>query len=221
MSNSNNSNYDYLVNKILQELAKVTTQNDDENTDKEGNMHMTNPNPNQKTTTSRQPQRLSEINPQLNKDLTKLSEQPQPQLQPQAITTSQVQVHEQEQPIIENENENEVVSSELRAGGEEQPAPKFDAAAFIAKHGTKSAAIRALRSQNYSVAMISKMLDIRYQHVRNVLLQKIGAKMVTPAEAQHILEVQAAKREEAAKADSTEAAETSETQSQSMEGEGA
>lgn len=50
---------------------------------------------------------------------------------------------------------------------------KFDAAAFIAKHGTKSAAIRALTAEGKSRGDIAKMLNIRYQHVRNVLITPV------------------------------------------------
>jgi hypothetical protein len=52
-------------------------------------------------------------------------------------------------------------------------APKFDAAKFIAQHGTKSAAIRALSSQGKTRGEIAKLLDIRYQHVRNVLITPV------------------------------------------------
>jgi len=35
---------------------------------------------------------------------------------------------------------------------------------------TKSAKIRALHAENYSRSEIAKFLEIRYQHVRNVLI---------------------------------------------------
>jgi hypothetical protein len=58
----------------------------------------------------------------------------------------------------------------------------FDAEDFIKKHGTKSAAIRALRAEGKEVKDISKLLGIRYQHVRNVLMQMIGAKVPSAEE---------------------------------------
>lgn len=50
---------------------------------------------------------------------------------------------------------------------------KFDAAAFIAKHGTKSAAIRQLNADGKTRTEIKNLLGIRYQHVRNVLITPI------------------------------------------------
>lgn len=38
---------------------------------------------------------------------------------------------------------------------------------------TKSSKIRLLSSKGYERADISRFLDIRYQHVRNVLVQKL------------------------------------------------
>jgi hypothetical protein len=38
---------------------------------------------------------------------------------------------------------------------------------------TKSSKIRTLYSMNYSRSQISKLLNIRYQHVRNVLITPI------------------------------------------------
>lgn len=49
----------------------------------------------------------------------------------------------------------------------------FDAGQFIKKHGTKSGAIRALAAEGKSRGDIAKMLNIRYQHVRNVLITPV------------------------------------------------
>jgi hypothetical protein len=46
----------------------------------------------------------------------------------------------------------------------------FDAASFIAKHGSKSEAIRALAAQGKERMEIAQLLGLRYQHVRNVLV---------------------------------------------------
>lgn len=54
----------------------------------------------------------------------------------------------------------------------------FDAASFIAASGTKSAAIRRLNEKGTSRGDIAKMLNIRYQHVRNVLITPIKKEMV-------------------------------------------
>jgi hypothetical protein len=49
----------------------------------------------------------------------------------------------------------------------------FDHIKFINQCGTKSAAIRKLAAEGKSRGEIAKMLDIRYQHVRNVLITPI------------------------------------------------
>jgi hypothetical protein len=49
----------------------------------------------------------------------------------------------------------------------------FDHVGFIKKHGTKSAAIRALIAQGKTRGEVAKMLQIRYQHVRNVLITPV------------------------------------------------
>lgn len=41
---------------------------------------------------------------------------------------------------------------------------------LIEKYGNKSKAIRALAKEGHSRSEIAKALDIRYQHVRNVLV---------------------------------------------------
>ena len=49
--------------------------------------------------------------------------------------------------------------------------PRPPAAEITQSLKTKSDKIRALAQAGYDRAEISKILDIRYQHVRNVLLQ--------------------------------------------------
>jgi hypothetical protein len=54
----------------------------------------------------------------------------------------------------------------------------FNKDAFLAQHnGNKSAAIRALRAMGMEVGPIAKAMEVKYQHVRNVLLQPLGAKI--------------------------------------------
>lgn len=48
-------------------------------------------------------------------------------------------------------------------------APKFDPSAYP----TKSAAIRALYASGTKKGEIAKLLNIRYQHVRNVLITPV------------------------------------------------
>lgn len=43
----------------------------------------------------------------------------------------------------------------------------------LSQYKTKSDAIRDLSSKGYTRSDIAKMLGIRYQHVRNVLVQKL------------------------------------------------
>jgi len=57
-------------------------------------------------------------------------------------------------------------------------AVEFDAAAFILQCGTKSAAIRRLTEQGNDRKTVAKMLKIRYQHVRNVLITPIKKEAV-------------------------------------------
>jgi hypothetical protein len=46
-------------------------------------------------------------------------------------------------------------------------------AELIAKFGNKSKAIRALSAEGMERGAIAKLLDIRYQHVRNVLITPV------------------------------------------------
>ncbi len=44
---------------------------------------------------------------------------------------------------------------------------------LVAKHGSKSAAIRALKEEGYTTSEIAKKVDVIYQHARNVLLRPL------------------------------------------------
>jgi c-di-AMP phosphodiesterase-like protein len=57
--------------------------------------------------------------------------------------------------------------------------PSFDAAAYVRKCGSKSAAIRKLHADGRSRGDIAKLLGLRYQHVRNVLITPVK-KAATP-----------------------------------------
>lgn len=54
-----------------------------------------------------------------------------------------------------------------------EAAPIESADTLIAKYGNVSKAIRALDADGYSRGAIAKMLNKRYQHVRNVLITPI------------------------------------------------
>jgi len=51
--------------------------------------------------------------------------------------------------------------------------PAFDRDAFIKMHGGVSKAIRALDAEGKKRGEIAKLLDKRYQHVRNVLITPV------------------------------------------------
>lgn len=51
--------------------------------------------------------------------------------------------------------------------------PAMDAEAYIKQCGTKSAAIRRLAGDGLKRGEIAKYLNIRYQHVRNVLITPV------------------------------------------------
>jgi len=55
---------------------------------------------------------------------------------------------------------------------------EFDAAKFVQEVGTKSAAIRRLTAEGKTRSEVAKMLGIRYQHVRNVLITPIKKEAV-------------------------------------------
>lgn len=63
------------------------------------------------------------------------------------------------------------------------------AAELIAQYGNKSKAIRALNGEGHKTGEIAKMLDIRYQHVRNVLVTPVK-KVVVEGGAAPTVEVQ-------------------------------
>lgn len=64
--------------------------------------------------------------------------------------------------------------NEKQTQAQPQAQPSFDEKKFIAECGTKSAAIRKLSEQGKTRGEISKLLKIRYQHVRNVLITPVG-----------------------------------------------
>lgn len=49
----------------------------------------------------------------------------------------------------------------------------YDYAELIKECGTKSTMIRRLHSEGYKKARIAQFMEIRYQHVRNVLLEPV------------------------------------------------
>lgn len=49
----------------------------------------------------------------------------------------------------------------------------YDYAELLKECGTKSTMIRRLHSEGFKKARIAQFMDIRYQHVRNVLLEPI------------------------------------------------
>jgi hypothetical protein len=56
--------------------------------------------------------------------------------------------------------------------------PTFNATLFIASKGTKSSAIRALIADGYLRGEVAKALNIKYQHVRNVMITPIKTPLV-------------------------------------------
>ena len=50
---------------------------------------------------------------------------------------------------------------------------EFNLEVELKSAGSKSALIRKLNGEGYSRGAIAKMMDIRYQHVRNVLITPI------------------------------------------------
>lgn len=52
---------------------------------------------------------------------------------------------------------------------------------LIKKHGTKSAAVRALTEEGMTTSAIAKALNIRYQHARNVQVQYLNKKKLAKA----------------------------------------
>lgn len=52
----------------------------------------------------------------------------------------------------------------------EAPVVEVTLEALMTEHKTKSGVIRYLNSQGWTNGKIAKFMDIRYQHVRNVLI---------------------------------------------------
>lgn len=50
---------------------------------------------------------------------------------------------------------------------------------LLSKYGTKSDAIRGLLEEGHSISTIADLLNIRYQHVRNVSKQELKRKVLT------------------------------------------
>lgn len=69
-----------------------------------------------------------------------------------------------------------------------RPSDDLTTEQLIEKYGNKSAAIRTLHKQGYTVSEIAKMVGVIYQHARNVILRplkrrndnKEGTKNVKP-----------------------------------------
>lgn len=101
--------------------------------------------------------------------------------------TEVAQVAEIEQ-VAQVGKTNEVVETtgteQLITTSQEQPVeqvvaveqPKYDVEALMSEHKTKSAVIRYLDSQGLKRGEIAKLLNIRYQHVRNTLVQPLKKK---------------------------------------------
>lgn len=54
-----------------------------------------------------------------------------------------------------------------------RPSDDLTSAQLIEKYGNKSAAIRALHTQGYSVSEIATKVGVIYQHARNVVLRPL------------------------------------------------
>lgn len=65
------------------------------------------------------------------------------------------------------------MTTKTKAAVATEVASTFDAAAYIKECGTKSAAIRKLTAEGKDRGEVAKLLGIRYQHVRNVLITPI------------------------------------------------
>lgn len=76
-----------------------------------------------------------------------------------------------EAPVVAEVQAPAVVVAEVQAL--EVKKIEGTSAELIAKHGNKSNAIRFLNSEGHKTAAIAKALEIRYQHVRNVLNQPL------------------------------------------------
>lgn len=68
--------------------------------------------------------------------------------------------------------EQSAVESTMESGGDVNPivAAGFDLDKLREEHKTKSGVIRSLAGEGFATKHIAKFMDIRYQHVRNVLV---------------------------------------------------
>lgn len=60
--------------------------------------------------------------------------------------------------------------------------PQFELPKLMDEHKTKSNVIRFLSSQGWTRSQIASFMNIRYQHVRNVLIQPLKQGVEAPAE---------------------------------------
>jgi hypothetical protein len=83
------------------------------------------------------------------------------------------------------QTQNKVVSNESESESKVvQSAPQFELPKLMAEHKTKSNVIRFLSGQGWTRSQIASFMNIRYQHVRNVLIQPLKQKVeeVKPTE---------------------------------------
>lgn len=80
------------------------------------------------------------------------------------------------------QTQNEVVSNEPAVV--EAAQPQFELPKLMESHKTKSNVIRFLSGQGWTRSQIASFMSIRYQHVRNVLIQPLKQKTEEPAEVQ-------------------------------------
>lgn len=59
--------------------------------------------------------------------------------------------------------------------------PQFELPKLMETHKTKSNVIRFLAAQGWTRSQIASFMNIRYQHVRNVLIQPLKQKVEAPA----------------------------------------
>lgn len=72
----------------------------------------------------------------------------------------------------------------------ETAAPQFELPKLMEEHKTKSNVIRFLSGQGWTRSQIASFMGIRYQHVRNVLIQPLKQKVETEKPATAPAEVQ-------------------------------
>lgn len=76
------------------------------------------------------------------------------------------------------QTQNKVVSNEPEAVVAQ---PQFELPKLMETHKTKSNVIRFLAAQGWTRSQIASFMNIRYQHVRNVLIQPLKQKVEAPA----------------------------------------